>query len=128
MPHEELTPRSGSVSSGSHSGSGSSPPGAQNSESSSGVHSNASSRRATSVDDLTVHQEPRQTTWKSCSLQRNILPPGAPGSAQIYGFGMQQNPEQVNNLISNFRQAQKFRILLKLFHQTSTSLFFNSFL
>ncbi|KAK6639249.1 hypothetical protein RUM43_007520 [Polyplax serrata] len=89
MPHEELTPRSGSVSSGSQSGSGGSPPGVQNSESSSGVHSNASSRRATSVDDLTVHQEPRQTTWKSCSLQRNVLPPG---SQPIYNFS--QNHEQ----------------------------------
>lgn len=100
MPHEELTPRSSSVSSGSQSGSGGSPPGVQNSESSSGVHSNASSRRATSVDDLTAHQEPRQVQWKSCSLQRNILPPNAPGSQAMYNFG--PNPaEQVKNNIEN---------------------------
>ncbi|KAL0269560.1 UNVERIFIED_CONTAM: hypothetical protein PYX00_007252 [Menopon gallinae] len=93
MPQDELTPRSGSVSSGSQSGSGGSPPGAQNSESSSGVHSNASSRRATSVDDLTV-QEPRQT-WKSCSLQRNVPPPGAPGSAQIYAYATARPAEEL---------------------------------
>lgn len=95
---DELTPRSGSVSSGSASGSasasGGSPPGAHGSESSSGVHSNGSSRRATSVDDLTATGEKPQQ-WRSCSLQRNVPPPGAPGSAHIYAFGSPLKTDQV---------------------------------
>lgn len=94
MPHEELTPRSDSISTESST----SPPenlGSNHSETSSGVHSNASSdhnhqqqvvvdtnqtvdtnqiaRRATSVADLA--QPMREDQWKSCSLQRNVQPP-----------------------------------------------------
>lgn len=92
MPHEELTPRSDSISTESSS-SPPEPPGSNHSETSSGVHSNASSdrhhmppipdsnqsseanqmaRRATSVADLV---QPREDQWKSCSLQRNVQPP-----------------------------------------------------
>ncbi|XP_053594611.1 protein tincar isoform X1 [Microplitis demolitor] len=76
-----------------------------NSESSSGVHSNISnvsnstnvshpsintqqSRRATSVDDLTVTDGYGDEKWRSCSLQRGIQPPNqnynspGPGSGQ----------------------------------------------
>ncbi|XP_063223104.1 protein tincar [Bacillus rossius redtenbacheri] len=92
MPHDELTPRSGSVSTES-SASGGSPPCGNHSETSSGVHSNSSSdnhgqgrgeaataRRSTSVDDLTASLDPvarTQPQWRSCSLQRNVLPPTA---------------------------------------------------
>lgn len=92
MPHEELTPRSDSISTES-SNSPPDPPGSNHSETSSGVHSNASSehqnlpppivdnsqgvdcnlnRRATSVADLA---QPREDQWKSFSLQRNVQPP-----------------------------------------------------
>nr|CAD7433514.1 unnamed protein product [Timema monikensis] len=95
MPHDELTPRSDSVSTES-SGSGGSPPCGNHSETSSGVHSNSSSehhqqhpsgndqeqstnsRRSTSVDDLTTSLEQNgrvQPQWRSFSLQRNVLPP-----------------------------------------------------
>ncbi|XP_049962031.1 protein tincar, partial [Schistocerca serialis cubense] len=79
MPHDELTPRSDSVSTES---SGGSPPCGNHSETSSGVHSNSSSenqpgRRSTSVDDLPAsEQNPRtQPPWRSFSLQRNVQPP-----------------------------------------------------
>lgn len=101
MPHEELTPRSDSISTES-SASPPDPPGSNHSETSSGVHSNASSehpnpppretnqtspptnqdssdtnlnRRATSVADLV---QPREDQWKSFSLQRNVQPPNYP--------------------------------------------------
>ncbi|XP_017778054.1 PREDICTED: protein tincar-like isoform X2 [Nicrophorus vespilloides] len=92
MPHEELTPRSDSIS--TESSSPPDPPGSNHSETSSGIHSNESSdhqqfgpattpppssssvstRRATSVADL---QQPakEEIQWKSCSLQRNMQPP-----------------------------------------------------
>lgn len=101
MPHEELTPRSDSVSTESSS-SPPEPPGSNHSETSSGVHSNASSdqhhhhiqppdnhhlqqlsqavnRRATSVADLVQQKDEHQ--WKSCSLQRNVQPPNS-----VYGY------------------------------------------
>lgn len=101
MPHDELTPRSDSVSTES-SGSGGSPPCGNHSETSSGVHSNSSTegnpnqsnavngehanqpemaapRRSTSVDDITTSiEQPRvQPSWRSFSLQRNVAPPTA---------------------------------------------------
>ncbi|XP_020300399.1 protein tincar isoform X2 [Pseudomyrmex gracilis] len=97
MPHDELTPRSDSSNSppldvvGGNGGAGSvigHSNTSSNSETSSGVHSNASNasnashsscqRRATSVDDLTgePREEPREQ-WRSCSLQRGTLPPTA---------------------------------------------------
>lgn len=94
MPHDELTPRSDSVS--TESSGGSPPCGGNHSETSSGVHSNSSSenqqpRRSTSVDDLTtaLEQSPRvqAAPWKSFSLQRNVQPPTNSVSSQpMYGF------------------------------------------
>lgn len=89
MPHDELTPRSDSVSTGS-STSPPEAPGSNHSETSSGVHSNDSSehhpptvalqqqnhtRRATSVADLAQSLVKEEVHWKSCSLQRNVVPP-----------------------------------------------------
>ncbi|XP_069698500.1 protein tincar-like isoform X2 [Periplaneta americana] len=72
MPHDELTPRSDSDSSGG------SPP--CHSETSSGVHSNSSSEtphkpRSTSADDLTEPSRQPPPAWRSFSLQRNVQPP-----------------------------------------------------
>lgn len=87
MPHEELTPRSESIS--TESSTPPDPPGSNHSETSSGVHSNESSenqhhftnqnihnaaRRATSVANL-AQANKEEIQWKSCSLQRNVLPP-----------------------------------------------------
>lgn len=98
MPPEELTPRSDSIST-----EGSTPPdptGSNHSETSSGVHSNESSenhnfnnqniqtnaaRRATSVTDL-AQPNKEEGQWKSCSLQRNILPPTAENFTQPNHF------------------------------------------
>ncbi|GLV44477.1 tincar [Carabus blaptoides fortunei] len=77
MPHEELTPRSDSVSTESSS-SPPEPPGSNHSETSSGI-SQAVSRRATSVADLVQPRDDHQ--WKSCSLQRNVQPPHS-----VYGY------------------------------------------
>lgn len=121
MPHEELTPRSDSISTES-STSPPDPPGSNNSETSSGVHSNASSdhqqqpqqienqhlshvvsRRATSVADLVQQKEENQ--WKSSSLTRNIQPPnGVYGytNGSVIGYTTQpviQAPQQPNNPI-----------------------------
>ncbi|XP_068897552.1 protein tincar isoform X2 [Tenebrio molitor] len=79
MPHEELTPRSDTLSTESSS-SPPEPPGSNHSETSSGVHSNdsadhKSTRRATSVVDLVQNREEIQ--WKSCSLQRNTPNPAS---------------------------------------------------
>lgn len=75
MPHDELTPRSDSDSSGG------SPP--SHSETSSGVHSNSSSEthkpRSTSVDDLTVESSQQSSpAWRSFSLQCNAVPSPPP--------------------------------------------------
>ncbi|XP_008198381.1 protein tincar isoform X2 [Tribolium castaneum] len=76
MPHDELTPRSDTLSTES-STSPPEPPGSNHSETSSGVHSNDSdhktARRATSVVDLVQNRE--EIHWKSSSLQRNTSPP-----------------------------------------------------
>lgn len=87
MPHDELTPRSESIS--TEGSTPPDPPGSNHSETSSGVHSNESSdnqhhftnqniqnaaRRATSVANL-VQSNKEEVQWKSCSLQRNVLPP-----------------------------------------------------
>ncbi|XP_044262626.1 protein tincar-like [Tribolium madens] len=76
MPHDELTPRSDTLSTES-STSPPEPPGSNHSETSSGVHSNDSdhktTRRATSVVDLVQNREEIQ--WKSSSLQRNTPNP-----------------------------------------------------
>lgn len=75
MPHEELTPKSDTLSTQSST----TPPEPPGSETSSGVHSNDSvdhhkqTRRATSVVDLVQNREEIQ--WKSSSLQRNSLNP-----------------------------------------------------
>ncbi|PNF42860.1 hypothetical protein B7P43_G13084, partial [Cryptotermes secundus] len=79
MPHDELTPRSDSDSSGG------SPP--SHSETSSGVHSNSSSEthkpRSTSVDDLTMESSRQPSPpWRSFSLQRNVVPPPPPHVAE----------------------------------------------
>lgn len=79
MPHEELTPRSDSLSTES-STSPPEAPGSNHSETSSGVHSNDSdhqqkqTRRATSVVDLMV-QNREEIQWKSSSLQRSAQNP-----------------------------------------------------
>lgn len=76
MPHDELTPRSDTLSTES-STSPPEPPGSNHSETSSGVHSNDSdhktTRRATSVVDLVQNRE--EIRWKSSSLQRNTPNP-----------------------------------------------------
>ncbi|XP_018335612.1 protein tincar isoform X2 [Agrilus planipennis] len=88
MPHDELTPRSDSVST-ECSQSPPDPPGSNHSETSSGVHSNESSelqhnqmsnsttKRATSVADLAQPMSKEEIQWRSCSLQRNTQPPGS---------------------------------------------------
>ncbi|XP_063927551.1 protein tincar isoform X2 [Zophobas morio] len=81
MPHEELTPRSDTLSTES-STSPPEAPGSNHSETSSGVHSNDSvdhktTRRATSVVDLVQNREEIQ--WKSSSLQRNTPAPTSAG-------------------------------------------------
>ncbi|KAK7869725.1 hypothetical protein R5R35_011794 [Gryllus longicercus] len=121
MPHEELTPRSDSVSTES-SGSGGSPPCGNHSETSSGVHSNSSAegnpgnqnppghpdnnghlempggpRRSTSVDDLTTSlEQPRvQPSWRSFSLQRNVAPPTSTSPPNV--FPMKANSVAIPN-------------------------------
>ncbi|XP_068085891.1 protein tincar [Anabrus simplex] len=124
MPHEELTPRSDSVSTES-SGSGGSPPCGNHSETSSGVHSNSSSenhnnqlqsvseqdptnagRKSTSVDDLTTSlEQPRvQPPWRSFSLQRNVMPPTSTSPAVINplknSYGAQSSCVQYNGPVN----------------------------
>ncbi|RZC10188.1 tincar [Asbolus verrucosus] len=90
MPHEELTPRSDTLSTES-STSPPEPPGSNHSETSSGVHSNDSveKRRATSVVDLVQNRE--EVQWKSCSLQRTSTSP--PPKPEVSGVII-ENPAE----------------------------------
>lgn len=128
MPHEELTPRSDSISTESST----SPPealGSNHSESSSGIHSNASSdhnqlpppppppndshitRRATSVADLV--RPLREDQWKSFSLTRGVQPPNENGGG---GFISHQKNHSVGGSYAPINQA---------YVQTTQSVFVN---
>uniref|UniRef100_A0A8D8R8K1 Protein tincar n=1 Tax=Cacopsylla melanoneura TaxID=428564 RepID=A0A8D8R8K1_9HEMI len=97
MPHDDnITPRG---SDSSESGSGTSPPNSNNSDTS-GVHSNSSrdsagqrTLRSTSVDNLARgDQEKQQPNWRSFSLQRGMQPP----TSQTYGVSLsQQSPQPI---------------------------------
>lgn len=113
MPHEELTPRSDSIS--TESPSPPDQPGSNHSESSSGVHSNESSehhhsihinpmmqhaRRATSIADLAQSTIKEEVQWRSCSLQRNVQPPTNGNYTSSFPFNTTSPPNSLNGEIS----------------------------
>uniref|UniRef100_A0A1B6EGG5 Protein tincar n=1 Tax=Clastoptera arizonana TaxID=38151 RepID=A0A1B6EGG5_9HEMI len=107
MPPEELTPRSDSVST---EASGSPP---DNSETSSGVHSNSNStssrestqRRSTSVHDLATDAANKiQPQWRSSSLQRGMIPPQPD---QSYNAFRASQPQHImDQMYSNIQLSQ----------------------